>query len=151
MIMNDVTTQKSFEERMIEQFKANIGNLMTDDEMRKIIERGMENLFFTPKYTKSKQYPYNEELSAPPLAYTLAEKMFRESAEAVLMRWMVDNKERMFELLEKQLCNENLQSLMMQMFSQMFMSPIHAASDHVRQQVTQFAFQNNLNPGALHE
>jgi hypothetical protein len=147
---NEVTTPKSFEERMIEQFRANIGNLMTDDEMRKIIERGMENLFFTPKMEKSKSYPYEEQLSAPPLAYQIAEKMFREAAEAVLMRWMVDNKERMFELLEKQLCNENLQSLMLQMFSQMFTSPILSANEHIKQRVTQFAFQNNLNPGALH-
>lgn len=146
---NEVGTPKSFDQRMLDMFKENVGTLLSEEEMRKIIERGMENLFFTPKMKKSNQFPYDEMVDKPPLAYQIAEKLFLERAEHVMMKWLNENQERMFELMEKQLCNENLQGIMLQMFSQMFTMPIQESHMAMRNRIYNFAFQNNLNPGEL--
>ncbi len=44
--MNDIAEQKSFEQRMISRIREDIGKLMTDDELSKIVERATEEIFF---------------------------------------------------------------------------------------------------------
>lgn len=99
---NAVDKPKTFEERMIEQFRENVGNLLSDEEMRKIIERGMETLFFEGKTKKDSHYPYNT-TELPPLAVKLAQDLLQESAERILLQWLNGNKERFFAMMEKQM------------------------------------------------
>jgi hypothetical protein len=43
---NEVATQKNFQDRMVNKIRESIGDLMTDDELKKIIERGVDEVFF---------------------------------------------------------------------------------------------------------
>lgn len=146
---NEVTAPKNFDDRMLELFREKVGSMLTDGEINKIVETGMEKLFFTERRDPNSSTYHPRTL--PCLAQTIVDDLVKEQAEAVILKWMHENKERMFAIMEKQLSNENLQNIMLQMFGQMFVGPITLANNSLQHKITNFAFQNNLNPGALHD
>jgi hypothetical protein len=46
---NDLTTSKTFQERMYERVRDSIGDLMTDEDLKKIVEAGLQKAFFEGK------------------------------------------------------------------------------------------------------
>jgi hypothetical protein len=61
-----IQTSQSFDERMMAKIKESIGELVTDDELKKIIEKGMSMAFFEPRRSKSRD-SWQESI-LPPLA-----------------------------------------------------------------------------------
>jgi len=51
--MNDIVKSKSFEDKMKDRVKESIGDLMTDEDLSKIVHRSMEEIFFTEKEIKN--------------------------------------------------------------------------------------------------
>ena len=50
--MSDIEKTKSFQERMKDRIKKDIGELMTDDELSAIVERAVNEIFFKPRIVK---------------------------------------------------------------------------------------------------
>ncbi len=57
----EVATQRSFEENMMDRIRKDIGELMPDDALQKIVERGMNDAFFKER-TGSDGYGKREPL-----------------------------------------------------------------------------------------
>ena len=59
--MNDLTTTKSFEERMKDRIREDIGKLMTDDELSKLVRRATNDIFFKGREVKDGYHTIEEE------------------------------------------------------------------------------------------
>lgn len=46
--MNEVATSRSFQEKMFERIRDQMGNLLTDDDLKRIVEASVEKAFFEP-------------------------------------------------------------------------------------------------------
>ena len=80
--MNELAISKPFEERLKERIKESFGDLMTDEELKALIVKGVDAIFFQPRiiqeeYGKKKHPPLIEELLAEQLK-PLAQDAVRE-------------------------------------------------------------------------
>ena len=62
--MSAVVESKSFEDRVYEKIRTDIGSLMTDEELKKLVDKSIERMFFTERVIKSSGYGRDE--IAPP-------------------------------------------------------------------------------------
>ena len=48
---NEIATTKSFQDRMKDKIREGIGDLLTDDDLKVLIDKGIDDVFFTTRYT----------------------------------------------------------------------------------------------------
>jgi hypothetical protein len=58
---------KSFEERVYEKIRTDIGSLMTDEELKKLVEKSVDRMFFSDRVIKSDHWGRSE--TKPPLIF----------------------------------------------------------------------------------
>lgn len=95
---HQVAETKSFDERMVDMFRANIGNLMTEEEMKKIAERSLEQVFF--KERKNPSSHYNAQ-PLPPLALEVLAPEIKKLFEQVMEKWIQENADAIMEQFKK--------------------------------------------------
>ena len=82
--MNQLVENKTFERRMMDRVKESIGDLMSDDDLRKIVEAGLKDAFFKPN-----QIAYNQ--TQPPLAVRMVVDAYAEEMKKHVAQWARDN------------------------------------------------------------
>jgi hypothetical protein len=48
----EIAKSQTFEEKMMERIRTSIGELMSDEDLKKLVERGIEKALFTPREEK---------------------------------------------------------------------------------------------------
>lgn len=95
--MTDITPQQAFEDLIKDRIRDDIGKLMPDEALQKIIEKAIEGAFFTQRITKEGSWHERVEPS-------WVEKHIRSLLEAQVRahvdKWFQDNRERMSEIIE---------------------------------------------------
>jgi hypothetical protein len=87
--MNEITTTQSFQERMFEKIRDQMGDLLTDEDLQKLVSTAMQKAFFEPRIDSSS---YNR-FERPPYFVELIEKQMREAVAKAASQWVVDNPE----------------------------------------------------------
>ena len=87
--MNEITTTKAFQERVFEKIRADIGNLMTDDELKSLLNAAMQKAFFEPT-RRTDSYHTTEE---PPAFITLTRDLMREKVGSAVEKWINEHPE----------------------------------------------------------
>jgi hypothetical protein len=117
--MNEVTTSKSFEERMFEQIKSQMGDLLTANELKDILEKSIQKAFFEPRKTKTN---YNT-TEIEPLFVELIREELKPLIQAGANQWLKDNQDKVDEILKTQI-GENAAQFMANAFSAMMYQPM---------------------------
>lgn len=118
MTSTDVTAPKSFDDRMLEMLRDNLGKMMTDEEMKRILERGIEKLLFQPRTTVVHS-GYNGTVQKDPLIQEMLQKELQPLLAPVLAKWMEENKERLEEIIAEVL-GKNQQEMLAKALDAMF-------------------------------
>lgn len=63
----EVVSIKSFEDRLMDKIKKNIGNILTQEDLNKIVTKGIDDTFFQPRPNPNKSYSDNSPPTIPPL------------------------------------------------------------------------------------
>jgi len=74
----DIMQQKSFEEKMKERIKDSIGELITDEELSKLVERAVDEVFFKEQVIHKS---YGRDEYKPSLICDIIEKLLKKSVE----------------------------------------------------------------------
>ena len=97
----EVMTKESFEDRMKNRIREDIGKLMTDEELSKIVQRAMEEIFFAPRKVKQN---YNT-IEQPPFLHELLkelmEPLFRKAIDDYITKHREEVKQAIGEVLGK--------------------------------------------------
>ena len=93
----EIVVKASFEERMTDRIKDLLGEVMTDDELKKIVQRGIENAFFQPQMKKNQ---WGSEIVDEPLAIKAVRQFARERADAVVEQWLKENTDKVSDILD---------------------------------------------------
>jgi hypothetical protein len=88
---------KSFEERMMDMMKENSGNLFTPEDLKKIVEKGIEKLYFEPRLASS-NYGRNDFKSS--LSEELVSKFMQEQVRIAITEWIKNNPEKILPIIE---------------------------------------------------
>jgi hypothetical protein len=87
--MNAVVQAKSLQERVGERIRDQIGDLLTDDDLKKLVEGALREAFFTP-YTRKNEWG-NVVESKTPLIVEIVRDLLKPQVEAAARAWMIAN------------------------------------------------------------
>lgn len=78
---------QSFEERMRERIKKDIGELLTNEELSKMIQRSMEDIFFNERPNPSYN-GWSGERKIAPLLHSIVKELMAQKVDAAVNKWL---------------------------------------------------------------
>lgn len=81
-----VATTQDFQERLFQKIRADIGTLMTDEELKSLVAKTMERVFFTPEIEKDNWG--HERSKKPPKIEQLIQEIMQPSLTAAMRTWL---------------------------------------------------------------
>ncbi len=112
---SDLEKQKTFEERMKDRIRDSIGELMTDEELSKIVTKATEEIFFKPT-TLHESYHSKE---IPPFIHTIIKELLTDSVRDLTREYFEQNKDAVTETI-KEIIKEGLGSAVLSAISSKF-------------------------------
>ena len=112
---SDLEKQKTFEERMKSRIRDSIGELMTDEELSRIVIKATEEIFFQP--IKLQDGYHTKEI--PPFAHTIVKELLTETVRELIKKYFDDNKEGITEVI-KEIIKEGLGGAVLSAISSKF-------------------------------
>lgn len=97
-----VAPNKSFEERMMDRIRESIGDLMTDEDLRKIVERGVEKALFF-RAPKPKSYHYDKDEFEPSFVDRMVKQLLQDRMDHAIREWMNANSDRVETIIKQAL------------------------------------------------
>lgn len=86
---------KTFEERMMDKIRDSIGDLMTAEDLKKIVERGVEEALFKRDINPQKTHWNSVPERLPSLVDKMVEQFLKEAMATAVNKWMEENKEKL--------------------------------------------------------
>lgn len=83
----EITTSKTFEENLKERLREDVGRLMPDEKLSELVEKGVQNLFFTRR-TSGDSWNKREE---PSWFEKEIEKLLTASVQNAVKKYMDEN------------------------------------------------------------
>lgn len=117
--MSEPAINKSFEERMFEQIKSQMGDLLTQEELAKILETAIDKAFFQDRIVKS---GYSNDVKEP-LFVEMIRKELKPYIAAASSKWLADNQEKVSEILKQQI-SDNAAQFVANAFSTLMNAPM---------------------------
>lgn len=93
----DVVENKSFQERMFDRIRDQMGDLMTQDELKKIVETAIDKAFFEPVITKD-GYGHVRD-TQPPFFVSLIKKEVQDQVTGCIKAWLKENPEKVDQVI----------------------------------------------------
>lgn len=101
--MSEVAPVKSFEEKMKARIKESIGDLVSDEDLTKLVERGLEETFFKPRPNpKYGSYGYNssQPVTIEPLIQEILRETLLPSMKAAVETYLKDHHEEVMVMVD---------------------------------------------------
>ena len=98
---NEITTKQSFEDRIIDRIKQGIGDMMTDEELKSILSKGVEKVFFEPRFTGVDRWGTME--SKRSLCDEVIANHLEQKLREVINEWVKSNPDAMQNAIESTL------------------------------------------------
>ncbi len=96
--MNAVATSQDFQNRLFEKIRADIGSLMSDAELKKLVETAMERTFFTPKDVKGDWG--RVERTEPPELIKIVQELVAPRLQTALKQWLDEHPDEVKKALD---------------------------------------------------
>ena len=93
----ELDTSKSFQQKMMDRIRESIGELMTDEDLKEIVDRGMEEALFKPRCFRSSYGSATEECSL--VDKVIKDELHSQMNEAV-HTWMSDNQQTLIDAVQ---------------------------------------------------
>lgn len=94
----EVEVTKSFDDRMKDKIRESIGDLITDEELSKIVAQGIHAAFFEPV---SVDNSYSRNPKREPLITNIVKELLSEKVNLAVKGWFKDNPEAMTPILDE--------------------------------------------------
>lgn len=97
--MTEVVKQKTLEERVREKLHAQIGDLITQEDLQQIVERGVEEALFKPREERDR-YGHTT-TKKPSLAAELVAETLEKQMRAAVNAWIAENRDQFAEMVQE--------------------------------------------------
>ena len=98
--MNDLTSKQTFEEKLKTRIKDSIGDLMTDKDLTKLVEKGIQSIFFDKRLEKSSNWARSP-VTKEPLIEEMLKDLLKPRIDAVIQKYISDNKDVVHTQIQK--------------------------------------------------
>jgi hypothetical protein len=97
-----VSTTQDFQQRMFEKIRDQMGDLLTDEDLQKIIAAAVEKAFFQPVRRERSYGGYEE---GEPVFVTLVRRQLETQVKAAAELWLAGNNDRVDAVIREQLAD----------------------------------------------
>ena len=94
---SELEKQKTFEERMKSRIRDSIGELMTDEELSKIVNRVTEEVFFKP-IKLGERYQMKEH---PPFIHVIVKELLTDNVKKLVEEYFKNNEIAIIEIIRE--------------------------------------------------
>lgn len=126
----DIEKQKTFEERMKSRIRDSIGELMTDEELSKIVNRVTEEVFFKP-IKLGEGYQMKEH---PPFIHVIIKELLTDSVRDLIKEYFEQNKTGITETI-RQVIKEGLGSAVLSAINNQFQQSMFSFEQNIINQI----------------
>jgi hypothetical protein len=95
-----VAQAQTFEEKMKSRIKDSIGDLITDEQIKLLIEKAMKETFFETTY-KPNPNGYSNKIEVPPLLPAIVKELLAEQIRAGVDQYIKDHASEIVPVIEK--------------------------------------------------
>jgi hypothetical protein len=89
---NEVTQAKTLQERVGDRIREQIGDLMTDDDLRLLVDRALTDAFF--KERRETRH-YGQDIIHPPPVVELVRDLLKQRVDAAAAVWLAEHKDEL--------------------------------------------------------
>jgi hypothetical protein len=86
MMTNEIVQAKSFEDRLKDRIKEDIGKLLTDEELRTMVHRSVEAIFFKEREDPRSSWGHRDKL--PPLLHEIVKECVEQRVTIAVENWI---------------------------------------------------------------
>lgn len=93
--MTAIATTETLEQRLTKRLHESIGDLITDADLKAMVERGMDKALFQPRESSERWGS-----PRPPLVDALVERFLEAKMQAAVEQWLKDNPDKIDAMLQ---------------------------------------------------
>jgi len=96
--MNEVATTQAFQDRMFAKIRDQMGDLMTDDDLKKLVESAMQKAFFEERTVPDGHYGTKK---VPPYFITLIQGEMEKQVAKAASNWVAEHPEEVNKVIKE--------------------------------------------------
>ncbi len=116
----EIEPMKDFQEKLSERIRGDIGNLIPDAVLSKIVQQSLEDAFTKERITKQSKYPYNETIEAPWIVEFLQDIM-KETMKEEVQKWVKENQNFIKKFISEEIFKEP-EKIILNVITNLFMT-----------------------------
>ena len=97
--MTELTKADTFQQRMFERIRESMGELLSENDLKELLERTIEKSFFEGRVVPSSSYYGNSQLK-PSLFQELVTEQVQPMMEKAITAWLQDNSEQVTSTID---------------------------------------------------
>lgn len=94
---NEITSTKAFQERMFEKIRDQMGDLLTDEDLKNLVNSAMQQAFFEPIIEKQGYH----DVKKPPFFISMIQKQTQELVNDQVKIWIDNNPEQISNVIKE--------------------------------------------------
>ena len=131
---NEIQTNETFEEKLKTRIRESIGDLLSDDDLKKIIDRGLEEVFFTEKVINSGHYSNNKQIT-PPLIHQMIKELLQPNVDEIIKQYIYEHESEINEIIHNTV-QEGIGTCLVKAINSMFQNQMFTLESNIRNQLT---------------
>lgn len=137
--MTDIVTNQTFEQRMKERIRDSIGDLISDEDLTKMVDRSLEEVFFKPRPNPKHAAYYNsgEPATIPPLLHELVKEVLEANVQAAVREYIGSHKEEVNAIIQK-VVQEGIGAAVLGAMNSMFSHQLMNLQNNISQQISNY-------------
>lgn len=100
--MTEIATTQTFQDRMFEKIRDSIGDLMTEEDLKKLVDAALHKAFFEERVTKG-QYWNSPEERKPPVLIERFVEFFQPMIDKAVAQYIEDHKDEFKKIIQDNL------------------------------------------------
>lgn len=95
--MNELTTTADFQTRMFERIRDQMGDLLTEEDMRRLIEQAVQKAFFEERIERK---AYGSDVRYPAAFVEMVKNAAKPMIQTAVDAWVAENKDKLAEKID---------------------------------------------------
>ena len=128
--MSNIAEAKNFQERMFERIREQMGDLLSEEELKKIVDTSIHKAFFEQTVTAD---GYGRTTTSDPHFVKLMRSLMEDNIKAMMEAWIAENQE-VFDKAIQDAIAQGMYGLVQRHFEAMVKFPLQTFADNLRSQ-----------------
>ena len=124
----ELTPQQSFQSKMEERIRKDIGELMPDDALADIVSKAVEKAFFEERLVSGGIY--NRDTTEPPWMVSIVKELVETRVESAVKHWIMENEKQVKQMIDTKI-DAGIASAAVRAFDSIFQSDLYNLQERV--------------------